>query len=766
MSNDDFLSPELLSEFSESIFSEPWEVERRRKFEFESRDAVAAFAKLTLENDKICFRYKESTGFLASIFALGHEIGDLPEKWGFEKPLKYSCLISSLQAVRPLSLNGGPPPSEWIAKLNLMDSVFSCVRAALVKQRSKYFESLRQDLRDLLTDAEGPCVALGEASVKGRITGVPEDVARKSRKRGLYLNNFIPYGIIRECKAFGILPLLTVGPEFISNGQVYEYGKPIDVRITTEKDRILIDASTGRKRMILFSNVTRIWSASTERVFIIASGMPTLLRLEPDVKTKLMGHIRPALGRGVILDKDEIQSAFVEVTNRWCSGLLSSFDYLSELNFLSGRFFNDKAKRYPCFPSIKNRSDNFEEDNALVRLKIPEDRLLFEFDAVKGLRCLPEIYFFCEMGIDPEVVYENRKKLENFNELDQWIGKVFRSNFNAASDQIVLGTDVSVRCSRQGVTFPDLSSAFCDPQPWVEAKNEKKDIFCSWYNKSNYVVVLEDGRVVFFSVSIKQENSISTVGISINKRFTYTLPSPVSEWSFDTIRTGLIAVNGEIVHLVRENRVDKRVLYLERPRFTRNMIESCNRIYTWHVGGSKIAVSPLIDVPGRIRCFAESRKFGIVAIGCDDAKLRIRSHKDGRKIMTAALDDEIPIKVLITKKFGFIVVLTDFNWFIFTVNGTLIKKAQISCKVNKLTTFHSVAGFDYVVFCDENAIVYWFEAMYPEQQFMKKSDYVQNREIHELRVDWRNNCFIAIPAGPIIIWSIDPPPSLDEKAAL
>lgn len=127
-----------------------------------------------------------------------------------------------------------------------------------------------------------------------------------------------------------------------------------------------------------------------------------------------------------------------------------------------------------------------------------------------------------------------------------------------------------------------------------------------------------------------------------------------------------------------------------------------------------------------------SSSFGIVSAVTDDGYLivMIASGKRTGKIINTVnlnMNDKMkisPKKVLITKKWGFIVVYSDVQHFsesrnqsiakiqLFSSNGDIIREIEINCLVKTWTTFSSSKDFDYVIFSNEKEEIFLFEAFY------------------------------------------------------
>jgi hypothetical protein len=139
----------------------------------------------------------------------------------------------------------------------------------------------------------------------------------------------------------------------------------------------------------------------------------------------------------------------------------------------------------------------------------------------------------------------------------------------------------------------------------------------------------------------------------------------------------------------------------------------------------------------------------VTAVGCSDGNLRIK-HNDSRlKCATVSLDEEIPARVLITRRWGFIVVKTDDSVFVFTVNGTRVAKLAIPAELRLWTSYYTREGFDFVLYQGKDLAVAYFEAGNPGKQ--ERVD--MPVELCGMSYDWRQDVFIFVTkAGKLIVY--------------
>ena len=157
-----------------------------------------------------------------------------------------------------------------------------------------------------------------------------------------------------------------------------------------------------------------------------------------------------------------------------------------------------------------------------------------------------------------------------------------------------------------------------------------------------------------------------------------------------------------------------------------------------------------------INCLCISSTFQISIIGTENGGLLVSSVNSGRIINVIELGNVEPLKVMITRSFGFIVVETKeinegiSNYYIsvYTNNGLYIRKKQISGIIKYWVNWKSPKGFDYIAFVTENSkenvvsyTLYECEAYYLN---IKKIDYdVKSRVVSMNYLHAYNSLFIA-----------------------
>lgn len=477
----------------------------------------------------------------------------------------------------------------------------------------------------------------------------------------------------------------------------------------------------------------------------------------------------------------------------WIKGYYSTFHFLSILNFLNGKNYENSAK-YPFFPSLAPMNKITNKDPPSLKPtffpmknkeKSNDNDSSVQFE--NRLYVLPELYYLFESDTI-ENVYQRRKLLEEVSKTDRqgkdsrllkWIEVVFNSSpFQRQINK----------------------KRFEIRQIFLEMDTESKIIYAApFYRDSSFLIVLSSGEFSFFSVQItekiqqvenirgkkKMNEIINDINIEINNI------SPLKKFQLDkselhslkfaplnvgyipditallnkNIKFGFIAYNNNTIHFVDLNgKVTKENVYLENPIFHNAVVLSTpstispissllalqNRIpqkNTKPINNNAninnhdyLENSVLCNIHAKVTCLQSSVVFGIIAFGSDDCKIRIRSLNDGKKIATAELDEsEVPTMILITESWGFVVVYCVTKIYIFSVNGKFVQKCDKFHSFNQWFTFKSADDFDYVAIVnDHESKLEYFEVMYPD----KVKEVMLNGKIITMRYEPKFSCFI------------------------
>jgi hypothetical protein len=522
--------------------------------------------------------------------------------------------------------------------------------------------------------------------------------------RSQFLTNFVPWNLTRVKGQLDI----AVNSRPSSGIDVVSHRLQFPVAIFVERDTMTIKGDSYFRRILLtdVSDVIVVEETETagSSIEIVAGHIFTLLRApvgnaltsRPDFGKKLFPQLKTDAST-----TDLRQSCTAALQRRWLSGHISSFKYLSLLNALSGRTYEDLYENYPLFPSVAVADFSccpnnfyFSLDNSILdggRESTPVPRALF---------VMPEYYFLADDGRSPAAVYRNRKTLEAREDLDVWItlasGPKFRHPLPFAD---------APHPPRVPYVPPVMSPAT------FQLTDSGTLTFCAFLRRGlRFRFVSATGTV--------SERALLQVGTKWSLE-----PPTVWPAAFDMSKDGTFASTpNEVIRAACREFVvvgtTPTPVVAEVSLASFEISEDCcqlsiTELGTFHIG-TTVTIECFATVPERILCFARSNKFNITAVGCQDGKLRIRSNETGLKVATVSLGGEIATRILITRSWGFIAVKTDESIFVFTVNGLIVGKIEDKSRWRRWFTFRTRVGVDFIGFSMEDGTIKYIEAAEPE----------------------------------------------------
>jgi hypothetical protein len=114
----------------------------------------------------------------------------------------------------------------------------------------------------------------------------------------------------------------------------------------------------------------------------------------------------------------------------------------------------------------------------------------------------------------------------------------------------------------------------------------------------------------------------------------------------------------------------------------------------------------------KILALAASTIFRLIVFSTSAGKVRFLNMPNGRSI--AVMETGYVSEILITPRWGFVLLASAAEIRLHDVNGAALKSVQLTAPVVRWVAFASPYGFDYVAFADANQTIRRFEAFYPE----------------------------------------------------
>jgi hypothetical protein len=385
-----------------------------------------------------------------------------------------------------------------------------------------------------------------------------------------------------------------------------------------------------------------------------------------------------------------------------------NFDYLTWLNRTSGRSFND-YNCYPAFPAISANAKLFE--NSLVSLNpsrafvqpTPMALVTNSHDELmRAVVVAPEFYCCPEMikgdlpnwaSTPMEFVYRMRQMLESSYAsvlLGVWVSLLWGPNppKNVSHRQLFT------------INFQAKQGREEYPAECIHLQL-RQQLLSVGFVTGNWI-----GVVTYSGIAI--EYTINAGALSIGSKVAWDAPRTVCEWHSSNKQ--LFVYNNETNEFTEINGHFSRKIVIEQNLVTwfgQDLIHSSDGI------DILLAGTLLRRSTSKIMSMACQWTFRLLVYAAIDGKVHFLRLPKGRELVCLDVQELID-SILITDKWGFVLLLSARKMFLCNVNGLRLKEVALESAIVKWAAFSSLYGFDYVVFVNGTHMVGTFEAFYPE----------------------------------------------------
>lgn len=416
----------------------------------------------------------------------------------------------------------------------------------------------------------------------------------------------------------------------------------------------------------------------------------------------------------------------------WLSRNISTFHYLMAINIAAGRSIND-PQMYPVMPYVmyKNEKRDFNENafapnksclppSCVMKLISPQnqsmtleelDDILFSVNSITELT--PE-HFSCPDMVPiknpTEYVMNNRKMLENEEEIVNWIDAVFGyqcldkfgKTFTEGLWEKIQDKNAVISMLEQGGQMP--TQIFKEKHPMREKKIQKREMekfkFGKKYraiflekveeNKRHFIAI-DTNKVVNVVINLTTKNVTEEINKNVGEDF---LVNEIDELVQLENCIAVIKKHASRVYYINSQGI-KKVSKSINPKFvTDNIVSSIDGLIT-------IDKKEIIAFADEIRCLTSSNDN--VVVGTLD-HLVISFKKSGEFIFYTKIENFIPEKICITKIFGLIFCANSHEICLLTCNGKIISRKILDFTIDHIATV-STFGEDILIIIDRKGLL-------------------------------------------------------------
>jgi hypothetical protein len=194
---------------------------------------------------------------------------------------------------------------------------------------------------------------------------------------------------------------------------------------------------------------------------------------------------------------------------------------------------------------------------------------------------------------------------------------------------------------------------------------------------------------------------------------------PVLNFLFVNTFDGFVAMEPKncVVYVIKETAVLVRELNLTAPRFIASSQDNIfisgisGKVMRWRKRQMKTVASVSHDY---MSCFDVDLGFGILAVGTKDGRVIVFWIGDGSSssFLWSRSVERIPRKTVITRGSGFVLVETERELLLFSINGKMLQRVEIAVEIAQLVTWTCERGIDFIGVIEKKGTIRVFEAFY------------------------------------------------------
>lgn len=361
---------------------------------------------------------------------------------------------------------------------------------------------------------------------------------------------------------------------------------------------------------------------------------------------------------------------------------------------------------------------------------------------------LPPAFFFASEYFDSnmEFVYKNRRVLESdevSSKLHLWIDSIWgvgcNTEFDHESTEKFGVAPLQLFTKTHPIREYKDVCRYKEPQTYtipasIEKKYGKIEIIAV-SRGSHFLVATSKNQFLTLSAMTERSsldivvNAVPLIDINYIEWFTNSTsienkalnPAPCPELTFIPISLGFIMYNAYFIAVYQFSLSSPTIFKfklgpIQKVLFNEKIVgcinENC-QIALWDIQKDPSEHSIIAIMHDQISSYdsiAISYHYKMIVYGTLDSQITAIS-LDGLFLFSIQLDENVK-SILITESFGFILVMTVKFLYLFSSNGTAIRKTPLNVDFVYWTTLTSSKNFDFIVAADGKGQIYLFEAFF------------------------------------------------------
>jgi hypothetical protein len=246
----------------------------------------------------------------------------------------------------------------------------------------------------------------------------------------------------------------------------------------------------------------------------------------------------------------------------------------------------------------------------------------------------------------------------------------------------------------------------------TRAPASQRPLFLTLHTSFAYAAVIDVQPNAVTALCLDSEDFVFHIKTDFaSQQITRVVKLPSSKKVFTEVRKGFAAIERKscTAHFIQEKNYRSKQLNMASVKYAASDRES---VLISSSNGQIVGVNmrPVCSINvDYVSALALDKKIGIVVVGTQNGSVIVSMLGNGSFVWSGDVKST-PIRIIITKNWGFVFVETSSSLWLFSVNGRLLKKVDVEFRIEHLITWKCERGFDYIAFAENSSAIHMFEA--------------------------------------------------------